>query len=280
MTLFLFAAKLIWLALRPSNLLWLAMAGTLLWMRRQRSKRANPSTPTRSAAGEGRTGSLPQRLLVSLALVALLLSSPLGHMPLWALEQRFPTCDFDNLEADAVAILGGAIKTNLSNQTGQLAVGQSGERLLTLASLAQSPDAPLLIASGGTFALQGRRNEAQWLAQWLAAIGVPEGRVAFEGGSLNTYQNALGIKGLLPEKARRLALVTSAYHMPRAVGVFRAAGFEVTACPVDFRVNLYQAWGYPNAAEALLHFDQAFHEAVGLLAYGLTGRSQEFWPAP
>lgn len=294
MTLFLFVAKLAWLALRPSNLLWLATAATLLWMRRQHVRRRgqvgsqvgehagdHADDHADNHAGDRPAGPAlrPQAVLVGLALMFLLLASPLGHMPLWVLEQRFPTCDFEQLEVDAVAVLGGAIKTNLSNQTGQLAVGNSGERLITLARLAQAPDAPLLIASGGTFALQGRRNEAEWLSQWLEQIGVPEGRVAFEGASLNTYQNALGIRDLLPEQARHLAVVTSAFHMPRAVGVFRAAGFEVTACPVDFRVNLHQAWGYPNAAEALGHLDQALHELLGLAAYRWTGRSQSLWPA-
>ncbi len=274
MTLFLFAAKLAWLVLRPSNLLWLATAAALAWQRRQRKKR---NDPTKDQWPKTRA---PQRLLVGLALLFLFAASPLGHMPLWALEQRFPICNFDRLTVDAVAVLGGAVKTNLSNQTGQLAVGNSGERLLSLARLAQAPDAPLIIASGGTFALQGRRNEAEWLAQWLEQIGVPSGRVAFEGASLNTHQNARGIKKLLPDQARRIAVVTSAFHMPRAVGVFRAAGFDVTACPVDFRVNLYQVWGYPNAAEALGHFDQAMHELLGLAAYRLTGRSRSLWPAP
>ncbi len=263
MTLFLFVAKVAWLALRPSNLLWLAalFALVLVWRERRRAK-----------GGESRQAG--RKLLLALALAYVVLASPLGHMPLWALENRFVPCNLDRIDADVVAVLGGAVKTNLSNQVGAITVGDSGERLMTTAALAQRPDAPLILASGGVFVLSGQRNEAQWIEAWLKQIGVPDGRVAFEGTSLNTYQNAREIKAMLPRSAQRLALVTSAFHMPRAVGVFRAAGFDVQACAVDYRVNLLQVWGYPDASMALRNLDLALHELVGALAYGLTGRSQ------
>lgn len=286
MTLFLFLAKLAWLALRPSNLLWLAvLVGLAMLWRSRKAPRAELARLRSGSRGSGdqpsarsRSSRFGRRLLVVAGVAYLVLASPLGHMPLWLLENRFPPCRLERIDSDVVAVLGGAVKTNLSNQVGQITVGDSGERILAMAALAKAPDAPLILASGGTFALQGKRNESQWIASWLEQVGVPEGRVAFEGASLNTYQNAQQIKTLLPRSAKRVTVVTSAFHMPRAVGVFRAAGFEVQACAVDYRVNLLQVWGYPDAALALSHLDLALHEALGLLAYGLTGRSQAWLP--
>ncbi len=277
MTLFLFVAKLAWLALRPSNLLWIValLALVLIWRRRRVQVAAVQNAEAQSLAG-----GLGRSLMTAALTAYLVLASPLGHMPLWALEQRFEPCRFDQLDADVVAVLGGAVKTNLSNQVGQITVGDASERLLALAALARAPNAPLIVASGGTLALRGTRNESQWISHWLTQIGVPGGRVSFEAASLNTFQNALEIEAVLPDTARRLAVVTSAFHMPRAVGVFRAAGFEVQACPVDFRVNLLQVWGYPDAAGALVNLDIALHEALGLVAYYATGRSTAWFPGP
>jgi uncharacterized SAM-binding protein YcdF (DUF218 family) len=85
-----------------------------------------------------------------------------------------------------------------------------------------------------------------------------------------------------PSKDETWLLVTSAWHMPRAVGCFRQAGFPVTAYPVDFRsVGPRFAWRiFYEVARGLRLTDIMAKEWVGLLAYRLTGRTDALLPGP
>jgi len=76
--------------------------------------------------------------------------------------------------------------------------------------------------------------------------------------------------------------VTSAFHMPRSVGVFRAAGFNVEAYPVDWRTRGWSdaAMPFETLARGLNRTDIAIHEWTGLISYWLTGRSKDLLPAP
>jgi uncharacterized SAM-binding protein YcdF (DUF218 family) len=76
--------------------------------------------------------------------------------------------------------------------------------------------------------------------------------------------------------------VTSAYHMPRAIGVFRKAGFPVEPYPVDWRTRRAKDGLRPFATivDGLRQTDTAVHEWVGLAVYWLTGRSSELFPVP
>jgi uncharacterized SAM-binding protein YcdF (DUF218 family) len=115
------------------------------------------------------------------------------------------------------------------------------------------------------------------------SLGLPAARVEFEAKSRNTAENALFAKQLVaPKVGERWLLVTSALHMPRAVGAFRAVGFPVEAHPVDWRTEgpraLMSISG--SAVDGLLVTDAAIHEWVGLLAYWITGRTSELLPGP
>jgi uncharacterized SAM-binding protein YcdF (DUF218 family) len=70
--------------------------------------------------------------------------------------------------------------------------------------------------------------------------------------------------------------------MPRAVGSFRAAGFPVTAYPVDYRTRGPQdaARFFPFVANGLRRLDLATKEWIGLLAYRLAGYTDALFPAP
>lgn len=85
-----------------------------------------------------------------------------------------------------------------------------------------------------------------------------------------------------PQPGQRWLLVTSAFHMPRTVGIFRAAGFDVEAYPVDFRTTGPEdaGRGFFHVSEGLRRTDVAVREWIGLLAYYVTGRSSALFPAP
>jgi uncharacterized SAM-binding protein YcdF (DUF218 family) len=76
--------------------------------------------------------------------------------------------------------------------------------------------------------------------------------------------------------------VTSAYHMPRAMAAFRAAGFPIEAYPVDWRTGgpIDALKPFPSVGDGLRRTDTAVREWVGLLAYRITGKTAELFPAP
>jgi uncharacterized SAM-binding protein YcdF (DUF218 family) len=125
--------------------------------------------------------------------------------------------------------------------------------------------------------------EAPYAARQLEDLGVAAERITAEEQSRNTIENAVFSRLIArPKPGERWLLVTSAYHMPRAMAAFRAAGFAVEAYPVD--------WGTRGPADAMRPFallsdglhrtDIAVHEWVGLLAYRLSGRTAELFPSP
>jgi uncharacterized SAM-binding protein YcdF (DUF218 family) len=85
----------------------------------------------------------------------------------------------------------------------------------------------------------------------------------------------------MPQPGQRWLLVTSASHMPRAVGVFRQIGWPVIAYPVDYRTAGGASIGtLPNVSRRWLEFDDAIRAWIGLIAYWLAGRIASPFPGP
>jgi uncharacterized SAM-binding protein YcdF (DUF218 family) len=113
--------------------------------------------------------------------------------------------------------------------------------------------------------------------------GIARARILLESKSRNTYENALLTRDLAkPVDGERWFLVTSAYHMPRAIGLFRKAGFNVTAYPVDYRTrgpeDMARIFG--RIPQGLMRFDLAVGEWIGLVAYRMLGRIDALFPGP
>jgi uncharacterized SAM-binding protein YcdF (DUF218 family) len=127
------------------------------------------------------------------------------------------------------------------------------------------------------------RGEGDFVVRLLEKLGVSKDRVIVERESRNTLQNAAFVKHLvMPKAGERWLLVASAMHMPRAVGVFRKAGFEVDAYPVDYvTTGTKELWTLPRALMGGIGItDLVVHEWIGLLAYWITGRISEPFPGP
>jgi uncharacterized SAM-binding protein YcdF (DUF218 family) len=135
------------------------------------------------------------------------------------------------------------------------------------------------VFSGGV----GQIPEAELAQRLFENVGVPAGRLITEDRSRNTDENAKFTKAIAdPKPDERWLLVTSAHHMPRAIGAFRRAGFPVEAYPVDWRTRGPEDLVRPfrTASDGLKLTDTAAHEWVGLFVYWLTGRSSELFPEP
>jgi uncharacterized SAM-binding protein YcdF (DUF218 family) len=115
------------------------------------------------------------------------------------------------------------------------------------------------------------------------SFGIASERLAFDEDSRDTMENAVFSRKIAqPKPGERWLLVTSAYHMPRAIGVFRRAGFAVEAYPADWRTRgpIDMARPFGSLADGLKRTDTAVREWLGLLAYRLTGRTGELFPGP
>jgi uncharacterized SAM-binding protein YcdF (DUF218 family) len=222
--------------------------------------------------------------VTSLAFIAIAGLSPLGYGLLLPLEQRFPPWDASHGPPDGIVVLGGAISPDVSAARGVVKLGDAAERVTATVELARRyPNARIIFSGGSAALLFDQLPEAPFAAKELEALGIDRDRITAEDQSRNTVENAVFSRLIAnPKPGERWLLVTSAFHMPRAMAVFRAAGFPVEAYPVDWRtrgpVDLLRL--SDSLTEGLARTDTAAHEWVGLAAYRLTGRTNEFFPAP
>jgi uncharacterized SAM-binding protein YcdF (DUF218 family) len=226
-----------------------------------------------------------RRLLVaSIVLIAVAGFSPLGNWLIFPLEQRFPPWDAARGAPDGIIVLGGAIGPEISAARGAPQINESAERITAVAALARRYPAARIVYSGGNGNLLRRgAAETDFALPLFESFGIARARITLEGRSRNTVENAVFSKEVVAPKAgERWLLVTSAYHMPRAIGVFRKAGFAVEAYPVDWRTEGTDHFIHPFAtlAAGLARTDVAMHEWIGLVTYWATGKTPALFPGP
>jgi uncharacterized SAM-binding protein YcdF (DUF218 family) len=260
-TAFFLAAKLAWLLLNPETvLLALLLAGLLL-------RRRRPVT--------GRTllaGGTAAFLLVAVY--------PVGQLAIAPLEKRFPPAPA-LARVDGIVVLGGTIPPAPSRHWGQPLLADSAERVVEALALARRhPEARIVYAGGSARLSRPDAVEADVAGDLFRAHGIDPGRLVLERESANTAENAARAKALAQPRAGQVwVLVTSAFHMPRAVGAFCAVGWPVVPYPVDFRSGPgLPAPGF-DLAEHLGTLNLAVKEWGGLVAYRLAGRSARLFPA-
>jgi uncharacterized SAM-binding protein YcdF (DUF218 family) len=246
---------------------------------------------------------LPAALLVELAVLGLLLHRwrigrvarvvgvaglaaclvlPVGTWAIRPLEDRFPQVREPPAKVDGIVVLGGAIDDLTSEDRGTPVLNGAANRLTTFVALARRyPQARLVFTGGSGDIEQGITDEARFARVLLAGLGLPEDRVVFESQSRTTAENAEATKALVqPKPGEVWVLVTSAAHMPRSVGVFRKAGWDVLPWPVGYRSRDRIGGFAPSLGEKLAVLDSAAHEWEGLAAYWVTGRMSTVWPGP
>jgi uncharacterized SAM-binding protein YcdF (DUF218 family) len=264
---FFFLSKTLGVLLLPSNLLiGIGIVGLLLLL-------------TRFVA-------LGRKLVAAcVLLIAICGFSPIGKLLLYPLEARFPPWDDTRGAPDGIIILGGAIEPNSSAAHGAAVFGPSVDRIIAAAELAHRyPNARLVFTGGNAYlGSGGAAREADFALPVLESFGLSKDRLIMERRSRNTAENAEFSKALVaPKNGERWLLVTSAYHMARAVGIFRKVGFAVEPYPVDWRTG---------GRDDLLKFsrifigglgriDTASREWIGLAAYWIAGKTSEFLPGP
>jgi uncharacterized SAM-binding protein YcdF (DUF218 family) len=191
-----------------------------------------------------------------------------GSLLLRPLETRFPV--LRQVPADQIAgivLIGGFhLDIRVADQRFDIRSGMSERVMETMRLSKLYPQARILYSGGGT--------EAQLGKEILARLGLERERIILEDRSKSTAENASFSKvAAAPKPSEKWLLVTSAFHMPRAMGAFRAVGFPVEADPVDFKSSKKDAGQGKQAVLAL-------REYMALFVYWLSGQSDELFPCP
>jgi uncharacterized SAM-binding protein YcdF (DUF218 family) len=224
-------------------------------------------------------------VFASIALLAFCGFSPLGNWLLYPLEQRFPPWDDTRGAPDGIVVLGGSIDPGLSAVHGVTVFSGAVDRLVTGAALAHRYPNARIVFSGGNANLvsDDTAKEADYAAVVFESLGISKTRLMMERNSRNTQENAEFAKAMIaPKPGERWLLVTSAFHMPRAIGIFRKAGFTVEPYPVDWRMGdradllTFSIF----VLDGLQRTDAAVREWMGLTAYWISGKTSAFFPAP
>ncbi|SNS34637.1 Uncharacterized SAM-binding protein YcdF, DUF218 family [Noviherbaspirillum humi] len=264
-TAFFLASKLAWFIVSPSSVMLVGLALILLLLRT-----GNLRLARRAAAF----------LLLALLPVAFF---PVGEWLLFPLESRFPANPVLPERVDGIIMLGGAERAGHSSVWRQPEFTAHAERPMAFIALARRYPQAKLIFSGGSGRLVDRDYREGEVARMLfAQIGPDPAGVTFEIASRNTVENALYSKRLVsPRPGENWVLITSAAHMPRAIGVFCALGWPVIPYPVD-----HQSWpGHLlrldlNLGANLAELDSAVHEWAGLVSYAVTRKTPAVLPRP
>jgi len=261
---FVFLSKFLPVFFYPVGLVWLLLLGGLLARRRP-------------------------RLLQVTALLALIILWIGGND--WVAESLTRSLEWRYLppaelpEVEAIVVLGGGTDSYPPPRP-WVEVNGAGDRVIHAARLYRQGKAPMLILSGGNIDWLSTRMQtpAEEMATLLDLMGVPPEAMVLQTRSRNTYEDALFSSELLRERGiERILLVTSAFHMPRSVALFRHTGLDVIPAPVDFSVT-EASWrdltsgdlrgrmlGFFPSAGNLSQTSNAIKEYLGILVYRLRG---------
>lgn len=224
------------------------------------------------------------RMLVSLGTLGFvaIMVLPVDQWALMPLENRFTAPPAD-LHLDGIIVLGGALESALTADRGIPSLNGAAERLTAFIAQARlHPEAKLVFTGGPLPSRPDGPPEALGVRQLLDQLGFPTERVIFEPLSRTTWENAVFAHALIqPKPGERWMMITSAAHMPRAIGAFRHMGWDMLAFPVGYKTFAHASNRIRRGfGERMMLLDIAAHEWIGLAVYWLRGDSSALFPAP
>lgn len=262
--LFYFASKLLWLVTAP-DVVWLVLlilGFALSFTRRRR-------------AGHWLTGAL---LAAGVVILAVRPAQDVAQ----PLENRFPRPAWPAC-VHGILMLGGGESPLISAGRGTAEITEGAPRLLAAIELLRRyPTAQLIFSGGSGNAFEAEPPEASTVQVALAQLGIDPARVRYEDQSRNTWEGEVDSMALAePKPDQRWVLVTSAMHMPRAIGIARRLGWTMLPWPAGY-TSLPAARSVSDGhfAKNFADLTTAVHEWIGLVAYRLSGRTSTLFPAP
>ncbi len=214
-------------------------------------------------------------LLTPILLLSFFSTFPVSQFLIRSLELEYPPQDKNKLvKYDAIVVLGGAINI-LSYYRDIVEMGSSSERMTESVILYNHKISDTILFTGGSGVLfQQDMNEAFYAKKFFKEFDVPEKDLLFDDKSKNTYENALFSKEILNNyRKNNILLITSAFHMKRATGVFEKQGFIVKAYPTDYKSLMDTLnWDTFIPSPSYLEISTiALKEWVGILVYKYKG---------
>jgi uncharacterized SAM-binding protein YcdF (DUF218 family) len=211
--------------------------------------------------------------------------TPLGTVLLVPLENRFPLWNKGQGPPTGIIVLGGVVNQYISSMRNEITLDAAAGRLIAAVELQRRYPGLRIVFSGGNSNLIFKgRPESEFAVRFLENMGIPSDSISADNAARDTMENAVNAKKMAdPKPGERWLLVTSALHMPRAIGLFLAAGFPVEAYPVDYRSG---GWRDVEALPSLSllggisRLDIATHEWEGLLVDWIMGRTSGLFPGP
>lgn len=187
-------------------------------------------------------------------------------------------------KAEAIVLLGGATRS-ASYPRVNIDLTEHGDRATYTAQLYKQGKAPLVIISGGRLDwYDGGTPESTDISQMFQKdYGIPASAIIEDPTSMNTYENAVNVQKIMVErKIKKVLLVTSAFHMPRSLRIFRKLKMDVIPAPSDYYISkndLEEPFRTPEAfilgiipnTNKLDKFTEALKEYVGTWVYILKG---------
>lgn len=256
-TLFFVASKVVWALIRPETWLVLGLAAAFLLFRR------------RPRLARGLIGAM-------LGFTIVIGYLPVGNYLIRGLESRY-AANPSVTRIDGIIVLGGAEDTGPSILSGQPELNAAGERMSAAAALALAhPEARLIFTGGSGGLIESRRipRNAELARDFFLGFGIAPDRILLEPRSRNTAENAaFTLPVANPQPGETWVLVTSAWHMPRAMDSFSRADWPaLVPWPVDHRGLSPSHRVRWNLAENLTVLNIVAKEWIGQIAYFLTGR--------
>lgn len=261
---FFLLSKIAWVVISPDALLLIFVL--LLWIVVWR--------------GEGRLAKLGFSVLATILLALALI--PSGKWLLSPLETRFANNPELPGDVNGIIVLGGAENIVLSAYWKQAEMNEASERIFAFLALARRYPQAKLVFTGGSGAVLHQEHKSADIARIvLSELGMDVSRIIFERNSRNTHENAVLSKQLArPQRGEKWILITSAFHMPRSVGVFCKAEWPVTPYPVDHRTKGDKLLQLGMSLSGHLgDLGLAIREWLGLLTYYLTGKTAQILPS-
>ena len=207
-----------------------------------------------------------------------------GAVMMQALESRFDRPSPEPDRVDGIIVLGGAFEGAINLGRGGFELNDAADRMIEATALAlRYPQARVVVSGGSARLISERIGDASVATPFFQRLGVDPSRLVLEGESRNTEENAELARAMAqPKPGETWLLVTSASHMPRSVGLFRKAGWDVVAWPADYRSTGQEGLFLCRETVAICMrlSTAALREWIGLTAYWLTGRIDDWLPGP
>lgn len=188
------------------------------------------------------------------------------------LEGNYPAWKGTPVKADAIVVLGGGARDESWRGLGTVPSDVSLERVVTAVRVYRALHIPLVITGGNGDPSRRGIVEAKAMGRVAAGLGVPEKDMTILAGPRTTIESAAAAKSKV--KGKRIVLVTSAFHMKRAVAMFKAQGFDPYPAPAGY-MGEQRKLAFYSFIPRIDNFNTsaiALSEYLSLAWYGIMGR--------